>query len=67
MITFIDSGKHYDPLEKEDPDLGLDLDDTPIGGLGIFIVKETMDDVGYERKDGQNIFRMEKVIDLQAS
>lgn len=67
VITFIDSGKPYDPLAKEDPDIGLDLDDTPIGGLGIFIVKETMDDVGYERKDGQNIFRMEKVIDLQAS
>ena len=67
VITFIDSGKPYDPLAKEDPDIGLDLDDTPIGGLGIFIVKETMDDVGYERKDGQNIFRMEKVIDLQTN
>ena len=65
VITFIDSGKPYDPLAKEDPDLQLDLDDTPIGGLGIYIVKETMDDVGYERRDGQNIFRMEKVIDLQ--
>ncbi|MBP3854478.1 MAG: ATP-binding protein [Ruminiclostridium sp.] len=67
VITFIDSGKPYDPLAKEDPDIGLDLDDTPIGGLGIFIVKETMDDVGYERKDGHNIFRMEKTVDVQAS
>ncbi|MBQ9385123.1 MAG: ATP-binding protein [Ruminiclostridium sp.] len=66
-ITFIDSGKPYDPLAKEDPDIGLDLDDTPIGGLGIFLVKETMDNVGYERKDGQNIFFMEKNIDQTAS
>jgi anti-sigma regulatory factor (Ser/Thr protein kinase) len=67
VISFIDSGKPYDPLAKEDPDIGLDLDDTPIGGLGIFIVKETMDSVAYERTDGKNIFTMEKVIDLQTS
>lgn len=66
VITFIDSGKPYDPLAKEDPDIGLDLDDTPIGGLGIFIVKESMDDLGYERRDGQNVFVMEKIIDVQA-
>ncbi|MBR5090961.1 MAG: ATP-binding protein [Ruminiclostridium sp.] len=65
IITFIDSGKPYDPLAKEDPDLELDLDDTPIGGLGIYIVKETMDNVGYERRDDKNIFTMEKVIDVQ--
>ena len=62
VISFIDSGKPYDPLAKEDPDLDLSLDDAPIGGLGIFIVKETMDDVRYERKDGHNIFVMEKNI-----
>ena len=59
-ISFEDSGKPYNPLEKEDPDIELDLDDTPIGGLGIFIVKETMDNVWYERRGGHNIFIMEK-------
>ncbi len=67
IISFIDSGKPYDPLAKEDPDIGLDLDDTPIGGLGIFLVKETMDDVRYEYTDGQNIFTMEKIIDVQTN
>lgn len=66
VISFTDKGMPYDPLAKEDPNLELGLDEAPIGGLGIFIVKETMDNVSYERKDGKNIFTMEKVIDLQA-
>lgn len=64
IITFVDNGVPCDPLSKSDLDMESELDDFQIGGLGIFIVKETMDDVGYEYKDGQNIFRMEKVIDL---
>ena len=64
VISFIDSGKPYDPLAKEDPDLDVELDDAPIGGLGIYIVKETMDDVSYERKNDQNIFVMEKNIEV---
>ena len=59
-ITFIDHGKPYDPLAKEDPDVTLSADDRLIGGLGIFIVKKTMDDVRYEYKDGQNILTVEK-------
>ena len=66
VISFTDSGVPYDPLAKEDPDLDVGLEEAPIGGLGIFIVKETMDSVGYERKNGQNVFTMEKIIDLQA-
>ena len=66
VITFTDKGCPFDPLSKEDPDLDLGLDETPIGGLGIFIVKETMDSVSYERRNEQNIFTMIKTIDLQA-
>ena len=66
VISFTDSGMPYDPLKKKDPELGSDLGEAPIGGLGIFIVKETMDSVGYERRDGHNIFTMEKTIDLRA-
>ena len=61
-ITFTDSGTPYDPLKKEDPDITLGADERPIGGLGIFIVKKTMDDVIYEYKDGQNVLQIKKNI-----
>ena len=60
VISFADEGRPYDPLGKEDPDLDLGLDDTPIGGLGIYLVKTTMDNMAYERKDGQNLLTLEK-------
>ena len=59
-ITFIDSGTPYDPLKKEDPDVTLSADKRPIGGLGIFMVKKSMDDMIYEYKDGQNCLTIKK-------
>ena len=50
----------YDPLKKADPDITLSADDREVGGLGIFLVKKTMDDVSYEYKNGQNILRIKK-------
>lgn len=61
-ITFIDSGVKYDPLAKADPDLSLSAEERDIGGLGIYIVKKSMDDVSYEYKDGRNILRIRKNI-----
>ena len=61
-LAFIDSGIPYDPLQKPDPDLTLALEDRPIGGLGVFLVKELVDEVHYEYKDGQNILTVRKVI-----
>lgn len=60
IITFIDHGMPYDPLKTEDPDTTLSADDRKIGGLGIFLVKKTMDDITYEYKDGQNILTIKK-------
>ena len=60
VITFIDRGVPYDPLAKEDPDISLDASEREAGGLGIFLVKKTMDDMSYEYKDGQNILRIRK-------
>lgn len=62
ILTFIDKGKPYDPLAKEDPDVTLTAEDREVGGLGIFLTKQTMDDVSYEYKDGQNILRLKKNI-----
>lgn len=59
-IIFTDSGIPFNPLEKKDPDITLSADERDIGGLGIFMVKKSMDKVDYERKDGKNIFRMAK-------
>ena len=61
-ITFRDSGVPYDPLAKQDPDISLSADDRQIGGLGIFMVKKTMDDMRYEYKDNQNVLTIRKVI-----
>lgn len=62
IITFIDNGMPYDPLSKEDPDITLSAEERGIGGLGIFMVKKTMDDITYEYKDGQNILKIKKNI-----
>ncbi len=52
-LTFIDNGKPYDPIKQADPDITLPAEEREIGGLGIFIVKKTMDSVSY-RRNGEN-------------
>ena len=58
--VFKDHGMPYNPLAKKDPDITLSAEEREIGGLGIFMVKETMDRVYYEFQNGWNIFTMEK-------
>ena len=53
-ITFIDRGVPYDPLAKPDPDVALSAEDRQIGGLGIYMVKKSMDEMRYAYEDGQN-------------
>lgn len=62
VISFADSGMPYDPLAKEDPDITLSAKERPIGGLGIYMVKKSMDEVIYEHKNGENIFTLKKRI-----
>ena len=59
-ITFIDNGVPYDPLATADPDTTLSAEEREIGGLGIYMVKKSMDDITYEYKDGQNILAIKK-------
>lgn len=59
-ITFVDNGKPYDPLAKADPDTTQSIEDREIGGMGILIVKKSMDAVDYEYKDGKNILTIRK-------
>ena len=59
-ITFIDEGVPYDPLARPDPDITLSIEERPVGGLGIFMVKNTMDDMTYRREDDRNVLTIRK-------
>ena len=60
VLTFVDQGIPFDPLAKPDPTFEEAIEDRPIGGLGIFMVKNSMDEVHYEYRDGQNILTLRK-------
>ena len=57
-ISFKDAGVPFNPLDKQDPDVTLGIDERPVGGLGIFICKKMMDSVSYVFEDGCNNFTM---------
>ena len=59
-IRFEDEGIPYNPLNKEDPDVSLSVEERGIGGLGIFLVKKTMDDIKYAYDNGKNILSITK-------
>ncbi|MBQ0009858.1 MAG: ATP-binding protein [Ruminococcus sp.] len=59
-LRFTDEGVPYNPVKKEDPDITLSAEERKIGGLGIFMVKKTMDDMRYEYVGGQNILTITK-------
>jgi sigma-B regulation protein RsbU (phosphoserine phosphatase) len=61
-LTFIDTGIPYNPLLQEDPDLDRNKLKKQEGGLGIYMVKNTMDEMKYEYKDKQNILTLTKRI-----
>lgn len=60
QITFKDSGIEFNPLAKEDPDVTLSAEEREIGGLGIYMVKKSMDIVEYKYEDGMNILMFVK-------
>lgn len=61
-MQFKDWGKPFNPVEKRDPDFEVPFDERPIGGLGIYMVKNFADEVGYEYRDGCNILTIKKKI-----
>lgn len=62
ILEFIisDSGVAFDPTAAPEADISLGVEDRPIGGLGIFLVRNIMDTVSYQRTDGKNILSMTK-------
>ena len=62
VITFIDGGVPYDPLAAADPDTSLSAEERGVGGLGIFMVKKSMDEITYRYEGGKNILSIRKKI-----
>ena len=60
IITFIDGGMPYDPLTAADPDITLAAEERSLGGLGIFMVKKSMDEIAYRYENGRNILTIRK-------
>ena len=60
IITFIDGGVPYDPLTAVDPDTSLSAEERSLGGLGIFMVKKSMDEITYRYENGSNILSIRK-------
>ena len=61
-LTISDTGTPFDPLSAEEPDIHQPGRERKIGGLGIMMVKTTMDEIQYEYKDGKNILTIRKLI-----
>ena len=59
-ITITDNGMPFDPTEKEDADTTLSVEERPIGGLGVHLIREMMDSINYERENGQNVLTLRK-------
>lgn len=59
-IQFLDNGKPFNPLEKEDANTALSAEEREIGGLGILMVKKSMDAVSYSYENGFNILTIKK-------
>ena len=60
-LTFRDWGKPFNPLDEDAPDFDLPVEERPVGGLGIYMVREMMDKVEYRYENGQNILVLEKL------
>lgn len=59
-ITFIDQGIPYNPLPMPEPDTSSSVEERQLGGLGIYMVRKSMDDVSYEYREGENILTIKK-------
>lgn len=61
-VTFIDDGVPFNPLEHKEPNVTLPMEEREVGGLGIYLVRKTMDTVKYRRENNCNILTIEKKI-----
>lgn len=62
VFTLTDSGKPFDPTQVAEADITLPVEERQIGGLGIFLIKQIMNEVEYQRIEGMNVFTLKKVV-----
>ena len=62
IIKITDNGIPFNPLLKDSPDITLPAEERPIGGLGIYLISQIMDDMRYSRKNNQNLLTLKKSI-----
>ena len=62
-VTVTDDGKPFNPFDNHAPDTALSVEDRPIGGLGVHLVRNVMDRVGYERHGENNVVLLEKELE----
>ncbi len=62
VITFNDTGVPFDPTASPDPDINAPASERQIGGLGIYMVKKSMDKMLYRYENGHNILTIVKAI-----
>ena len=61
-VQFLDGGKPYNPLLNEDPNVTLTAEERSIGGLGIYMVKKSMDEIEYQYLEEKNVLTIRKKI-----
>jgi serine/threonine-protein kinase RsbW len=59
-VVVADDGPEFDPLSATEPDTSLGVEERPIGGLGIALVRRLMDEIEYERREGRNRLRLRR-------
>ena len=64
VLVLTDTGKAFDPTSVPDVDVTLSAEDREIGGLGIFLIRQIMNEVRYERIDGKNVLTLEKKLQV---
>jgi anti-sigma regulatory factor (Ser/Thr protein kinase) len=60
VFVLTDTGKEFDPTMAPEADITLSAEERPIGGLGIFLIRQIMNQVKYERIEGKNVLTLEK-------
>ena len=60
VFVLTDTGKEFDPTQAPEVDITLSAEERPIGGLGIFLIRQIMNEVRYQRIDGKNLLTLEK-------
>ena len=60
VVEIVDDARAFNPLEAAEPDLSIPIEERPIGGLGIYLLRRVMDQLEYKREGSKNILRMVK-------